>query len=145
MTNDGSSMMLALKKRQLKTYKDMLAVLELQTAGLGAYAPAGKVVELEQTKQQIAALEEEIAELEAEDSESDNPGPTNHGKRKYIDAVVDMQVETARTRLAVEEVGAKVAELTGVVRGNTGRLDRIEGYLKASDAVRDTVRFAGGC
>ena len=144
MTDNGNAMMLALKKRSLQTYKDMLAVLELQTAGLGAYAPAGKVVELERAKQQIAALEEEISDLEAEDSEGDNPGQPNHGKRKYVDALVDMQVETVRTRLAVEEVGAKVDRLTGVVRGNTGRLDRIEGFLRASDAVRDTVRFGGG-
>jgi len=144
MTDNGNAIMLALKKRSLQTYKDILAVLELQTAGLGAYAPAGKVVELERAKEQIAALEEEISDLEAEDSEGDNPGQPNHGKRKYVDALVDMQVETVRTRLAVEEVGAKVDRLTGVVRGNTGRLDRIEGYLKASDAVRDTVRFGGG-
>lgn len=144
MTNNGNAIMLALKKRSLQTYKDMLAVLELQAAGLGAYAPAGKILELERAKQQIAALEEEISDLEAEDSEGDNPGQPNHGKRKYVDALVDMQVEAVRTRLAVEEVGAKVTELTKEVRRSTGRLDGIEGYLRASDAVRDTVRFGGG-
>ena len=144
MTNDGSTMMLALKKRSLKTQKDILAVLELQTAGLGAYAPAGKVVELEQTKLDIARVEEEIAELEA-NGESDNPSQSNHGKRKYTDALLDVQVGLARTTVAIEAVGTQVSELAMEVRQHTGRLNGIEGYLRAADAVRDTVRFAGGC
>jgi len=141
MTSSSNGMLLALKKRSLKTYRDTEAVLELQVVQLGAqYAPPGTLVSLEQTRQRIAELEEEIAKLGAAGEEADNPGPENGGRISYTDALLDVRVGQAHQAAGLRRVDEKLDAVLTSVNHNTRRLDRIEGHLSGLGKM---ARFNG--
>jgi len=153
--NDTDLTLLAFKRQTLRNYRDIAAVLETQISALGSsYTPPDKVLAFERIKGDIAAVSEEIAKLEMAIEENGGIGampPSNTERVSYTAVLQDVQsslldVQASQARVAAGQLVAegKIDSILIQVSRNTRRLDSIEGFLKASDAVRDAVRFTSG-
>jgi len=134
MPLNHDELLLATKLRTLHALQDMQAIYELQIAELGpAYAPPAILLGQQRTEQAIANLQSEIAALKAQGT-SDNPAANE--RKSYTDALLDVHLAIAHSNANQKTVMAKLESLSQEVGQHTRRLERIEGFLRASDAVR---------